>query len=157
LNETLQQERIERENAEELAQQKESQRRQDLQPKGSTGRESSTIIATYLLPFNPVRSVNQQSSPLVISAGQKAVRFKIDLGRTAYPGYRISLQTVEGSEVWGRLIKKAQSTATGTSVTFVLPTNIFTRQDYILTVTPPSVNGQAESIADYSFRVERKD
>lgn len=155
-NEALQRERIERENAERLAQQKENQGRQNLPRENLAERERPTAIATYVFSFNPVRGTSQQDNPLIIGAGQKNVRFQIDLGRTASSSYRISLQTVEGSEVWGG-VKKTQATKAGNSVRLILPTDIFTRQDYILTVTPLSANGEAESIAEYSFRVVRKD
>jgi hypothetical protein len=158
LNEALERKQNELSEAEQLARTlREEQRRQAPQPRGSTGSELSTSIATYVLPFNLVRGVGQQSDPLIISPGQRAVRFRVDLGRTDHPAYRISLQTVDGAEVWGGVIKKARRTAAGTSITFLLPTNIFNRQDYILTVTPPAPEGQAESVADYSFKVLRKE
>jgi hypothetical protein len=157
LNEALQQERTERENAEALARQKESQLQQTLRQGGTTEREPPTAIATYVFPYNPVRSPGEKGPPLVISAGQKTVQLQIDLGRTSYPGYRVSLQTVEGTEMWGTVIRKARHTKAGNSITVRLPATIFTRQNYILSVTPSPANGQTESIADYSFRVVRKD
>jgi hypothetical protein len=158
LNEALERKQEELANAEQTARTlREEQRRQATQPRGTTGSELSTSIATYVLPFNLVRGAGQPSNPLIISPGLRAVRFRVDLGRTDHPAYRISLQTVDGTEVWGGVIKKARRTAAGTSITFLLPTSIFNRQDYILTVTPATPEGQAESIADYSFKVLRKE
>lgn len=155
LNEALQQKQNELETAEQLARTlREEQRRQALQTRGQTGTEASTSIATFILPFNLVRGTGQPSSTLTISPGQRAVRFQVDLGRATYPAYRLSLQTVEGAEVWAGVIKKARRSAAGTSISFILPTSIFNRQDYILAVTPST---QAESIAEYSFKVLRKE
>lgn len=154
LNDALERERAEREHAEELARQR---LKQSLQQRATAGREPSTAIATYIFPFNSVRGTGQQGSPLVISAGQTTVRFRINLGRAAYPGYHISVQTVEGDEVWSQVVRKARHTTAGTSVTVNLPATIFTKRDYILIVTPSPANGQAESLAEYSFRVVRKD
>jgi anti-sigma factor RsiW len=153
LKEALQQAQAERANAEALARQKESQRQQMV----ANGRKTFTTFATYVFPYNPLRSPAQKGPPLVISAGQKTVQLQIDLGRTSYPGYRVSLQTVEGTETWGTIIRKARHTKAGNSITFRLPATLFTRQDYILIVTPSPANEQTESIADYSFRVVRKD
>jgi hypothetical protein len=158
LNEALERKQNELAGAEQLARNlREEQRRQSLQPRGSTGTESSTSIATFVLPFNLVRGVGQPGNPLIISPGQRAVRFQVDLGRAVHPGYRISLQTVEGAEVWTGVIKKPRRTAAGTSISFILPTSIFTRQDYILAVTPSPPTEQTDSVAEYSFKVLRKE
>lgn len=156
LNEALERKQNELADAEQVARtlREEQQRRQALQPRGSTGNELSTSIATYVLPLNLVRGAGQPNNPLLISPGQRAVRFRVDLGRADHPSYRISLQTVDGTEVWGGHIKKFRRTAAGTSISFLLPTSIFNRQDYILTATP---EGQAESVAEYSFKVLRKE
>jgi len=153
LREALQRAQTERENAEVLARQKES----ELQQIVANGRKAFTTFATYVFPYNPVRSPGKQSPPLVISAGQKTVQLQIDLGRTSYPGYRVSLQTVEGTETWGTIIRKARHTKAGNFITVRLPATLFTRQDYILIVSPSAASEQTESIAEYSFRVVRKD
>ena len=150
LNEELQRARTDRENAIEVARQKESQLRENLRQ-----TESSTAIATYTFPFNPVRGTSEQTDPLTISKGQKTVTFQIELGPTSIPTFHVSLQTVEGNEVWGN-IKKARRTRASNSITVGLPATVFTSQHYVLILTPSPPNGQTESFAEYSFRVVRK-
>lgn len=118
--------------------------------------EPSTAIATYILPFNPVRGTRDQTAPLTISKGQKTVSFQIDLGPTSIPAFHVSLQTVEGSEVW-KSIKKARRTRTGSSITIRLPATVFSSQHYILALTPSPPNGQTDNFAEYSFRVVKND
>ena len=155
LNEELQRARADREQAEEVARDKESQLRQSLRQSPSE-RESATAIATYILPFNSIRGTSEQTEPLTLSEEHKAVRFQIDLGRTAFRAFHVSLQTVDGSEIW-KAVKEARRTRTGNSITVNLPATVFTQQHYILVLTPSGANSQAESFAEYSFRVVRKD
>jgi len=151
LNEELQRAQIDRETAMEVARQKESQLKENLRQS-----QPSTAIATYIFPFNPVRGTSEQTAPLTISKGQKTVSFQIDLGPTSIPSFHVSLQTVEGREVWAN-IKKARSTRAGNSITVRLPATVFTSQHYVLILTPSPPNGQTESFAEYSFRVVRND
>lgn len=151
LNEDLQRARAERENAVVVARQKESQRRENLQQS-----ESSTAIATYIFPFNPVRGTSKQTAPLTISKGQKTVPLQIDLGRSTFSAFHVSLQLVEGNEVWGAT-RKAQRKRAGNSITVRLPASVFSSQHYIMVITPSPPNGQTESFAEYSFQVIRKD
>ncbi len=151
LNEELQRARTDRENAIEVARQKESQLRENLRQAAS-----STALAAYIFPFNPVRGTNEQTDPLTISKGQKTVTFQIELGPTSIPAFHVSLQTVEGSEVWGN-IRKPRRTRASNSITVGLPATVFTSQHYILILTPSPSTGQTESFAEYSFRVVRND
>ena len=142
LNEELQRARAEREQAEQVARQLQQ----------SPRPSAATAIATYFLPFISVRGTGEQTEPLTLSKEQKAVRFQIDVGRTAFRAFQVSLQTVDGAEVW-----KARRTKTGNSITVNLPATLFTQQHYILVLTPAGANNQTESFAEYSFRVVRKD
>jgi anti-sigma factor RsiW len=153
LSEAQRQGQTDRQRVEELARQIEGQVR-DVRKEVPQRQEGSRVFASYIFPFNPVRTTGQPDNPLVISAGQKDVFLQIDLGRTVYAGYRVSLQTAEGNEVWGRVFKRARRTASGNSLTVRLPAAIFVRQHYLLIVTPS--NDQSESIVEHSFRV-RKD
>lgn len=155
LNEDVQRARVEREKAEQVARQIESQLQQSLR-QSPPGREPAAAIATYIFPFNSIRGTSEQAEPLTLSDEHKAVRFQIDLGRTAFRAFRLSLQTVDGSEVWTG-IRKARRTTTGNSITVDLPAIVFTQQHYILVLTPSGAHNQAESFAEYSFRVARKD
>ena len=151
LNEDLQRARAERENAMEVARQKESQLRQNLRQS-----QPSTAIATYIFPFNPVRGTSEQTAPLTIRKGQKTVSLQIDLGPTSIPAFHVSLQTVEGSEVWGS-IKKPRRTGPGSSIIVRLPATVFASQHYILALTPSPATGQTDNFAAYSFRVVKND
>ena len=154
LNEELQRAQADREKAEEVARQKEDQLQQSIRQSPS-GREPATAIATYVFPFNSVRGTSEQTEPLTLTTEQKVVRFQIALGRTAFRAFYVSLQTVDGNEVW-KTIKEARRTRTGTSITVSLPATVFTQQHYILVLTPSGKNNQTESFAEYSFRVVRK-
>jgi hypothetical protein len=151
LKEELQRAQTERENAMEVARQKESQLKENLRQS-----QPSTALATYIFPFNPVRGTSEQTAPLTINKGQKTVSFQIDLGPTSIPAFHVSLQTVEGSEVWGS-IKKARRTRAGSSITIRLPATVFASQHYILELTPSPPNGQTDNFAAYSFQVVKND
>lgn len=155
LNEELQSARADREKAEQVARQRENQLQQSLRQSPS-GREPTTAIATYIFPFNSIRGASEQTEPLTLSKEHKAVRFRIDLGRTAFRAFHVSLQTVDGSEVW-QTIRQSRRTTTGNSITVNLPATVFTQQHYILVLTPSGANNQTESFAEYSFRIVRKD
>lgn len=154
LNEELKRAQADREKAEEVARQKENQLQQSLRQSPS-GRESVATIATYILPFNSIRGTSEQTEPLTLSKEHKSVRFQIDLGRTSFRAFHVSLQTVDGSEVW-KTVRQARRTRTGNSITVNLPATVFTQQHYIMVLTPSGAN-QTESFAEYSFRIVRKD
>jgi hypothetical protein len=163
LSEAQERERAERERGERLARQLSDETRRERGSRDRRGREPALpphepleVASAYVFPFNPVRSAVRLETPLVIRPGQRTVPLKIDLGGRDYPAYRVSLQTVEGREVWGGTVRKGQPNLKDSAIFLSPPANIFTRKDYTLSVFPAG-HGEAESLADYSFGVEKRD
>lgn len=98
----------------------------------------------------------EEARPLVLPSGTDFVRFQAELERDEYPAYQASLQTVAGAEVWSQSGLKSQSTVSGRAVVITLPAGLLSNRDYVLALKGQTPAGALHSVADYSFRIDKR-
>lgn len=113
----------------------------------------STI--TFVLTPGLVRGASEPKR-LIIPRGADLVRMRLDLDRDNYKSHRAVLETIDGKRFWSSGSLKAQPTSSGKVATLTLPASLFTRGDYILTLSGVNAVGSLENVAEYYFNVVRK-
>lgn len=96
------------------------------------------------------------ANELVIPPRTNSIRLQANLERDDYPSYRASLRTADGDEVWRLSGLKAQPSESGKAITLNPPPELFTRRDYILTISGAPAKGKLEDVGKYTFRVVRR-
>jgi anti-sigma factor RsiW len=98
----------------------------------------------------------EESRLVVIPSDVGRVRFEARF-EGDYPRYHAMLATVEGRQIWsGEGNLEAQAFPGGERIFLDLSSNMLPPGDYILTVRGLSVSGSAETVAEYTFRVENR-
>jgi uncharacterized coiled-coil protein SlyX len=121
-------------------------------PAAAQPRLPLPAIVSFVLSPGLVRS-GGPSNRLVIPAGARRVRLRLELESADYRSYRATLQTAEGDQVWSRGGLKAQETAAGQTISVNIPAHILAARDYILSLTGTTSQGTTERAGDYAFRV----
>jgi hypothetical protein len=92
-----------------------------------------------------------------IPPGAAWLRLQLEIRRAGnYPSYRAALQTAEGDEIWSQSLLRAKTTGSGRTVALNLPAGLFTRGDYLLTLTGVTADQASEEVGDYYFSVVNK-
>jgi cell division protein FtsL len=111
------------------------------------------IASLVLLPgFRDPGDANE----LVIPPDANLIRLQAGLEADDYPIYYASLRTADGAEVWIRSGLKAQPSGSGKAVVCHLPPKVFTKRDYVLSISGLTKQGGSEEVERYSFRVSKK-
>ncbi|HLG14937.1 MAG TPA: zf-HC2 domain-containing protein [Blastocatellia bacterium] len=116
---------------------------------------SALSSITFILTPDLVRGAVEPKR-LIIPRGAEIVRMQIDLDADDYTGYRAVLETVDGIRIWSNGSVKAQPHISRKVVTLRLPASLFTKGDYILTLSGVSAGGSLEDVGDYYFNVVKK-
>ncbi len=118
-----------------------------------TRKPQVKTIAVVLTP-GLVRG-SEESRPVVIPPDVSLVRLEARFEGN-YPRYQATLATVEGRQVWSEGSLQAQATPTGKRVFLDLSSSLLAPGDYILTVRGLPAAGNAETLAEYTFRVQKR-
>ncbi len=119
-------------------------------PTKSPTRFSPVQFATVvLMPVAP-RDINE-SNTLRITSDTRAVRLRLVFKSGDYRNYSAAITTIEGASIWQTNNLKPS----GKTVTLQLAPTLLRGQDYIITLTGKTADGQTETIGEYYFRVER--
>lgn len=90
-----------------------------------------------------------------ISAGLSRLEVRINLGSKGdYKSYGAVIKTFDGREIWSVDQIKPRQANLG-RVVLTMPANIFSNDDYILTLKGQTEAGDMIEIGDYSFRVKK--
>lgn len=111
------------------------------------------MASIVLVPFSPRDSGT--SNTLVLSPQTRSVTIHLAFKKSDHRRYDASLRSVEGKQVLSRRGLRINAGTEG-RVTFTFPASLLQGQDYIVTLTGLSATGEAETIGEYYFRVERK-
>lgn len=134
----------------EVAAQLENERRQRLQLERET--VAKAVLPTFFLQPGLRRDSGEQKRLTFPDA--KAIRLELvaefDLD---YAGYSAVVKTVEGIEVWSSMRLKAADVQQGQTIVLELPRSLFSHQDYLLTLSGITQNGDVEAIHTYFFSV----
>jgi hypothetical protein len=154
-----------------MARQAAEQRERDLQRQLSTARaqapESANepqpsgtappAVVALFLRSGSVRGADTGPAPtLVISPQTRQVRIEFALGQQDYPGYRVALKPIAGSDVFTREHLKPQRTKSGPSLVLTVPADRLAAGDYLLAVSGETASLEMDDIARSLFRVEKK-
>lgn len=96
------------------------------------------------------------ANELVIPPKANLIRLQANLERDNYPGYRAALRTADGDQVrrWSGL--KAQPSGSGKAIVLNPPPELFTKRDYVLTISGVTAKGNLEDVGQYTFSVVRR-
>lgn len=112
-------------------------------------------VASFVLTADSTRG-NAVEQELVIPQTAASVALRLIFPSDSASSYDLSLETAEGSVVWGNKHFPGKPAGPGNQeVSLRLTSGILRRGDYVLRVTR-TLNGQSKDIAGYSFRVIRR-
>lgn len=128
---------------------------EDVQPpepiQGS--KPEPTFLAVLMSPGVARGSTGMQT--ISLDRALNFVRFELKLDRDPFPGYRVSLQTADGEELWNLGLLKPMMTASGKMVKFDLPASRLDQRDYVLLLQGRSSGSKFENVSAYPFRVKK--
>jgi len=122
---------------------------------GPSPQEPETNTITLVLNADSVRGGGSQASTLVITPNVSWVRLEPRVTGD-YPRYQAVVETVEGRRIWSQGNLVAHAFSSGKRVLINLSSNLLPPQDYIVTVRGLPAGGIPETVAEYTFRVERR-
>ena len=113
---------------------------------------SAQIASIILLPFAS-RDIGE-SNTLRINSDTRSARLRLVFKTANYRNYSATVTTIEGATVRQQNNLKAVVIGTNKSVTLQIPPTLLRGQDYIVTLTGQTADGQTETAGKYYFRVE---
>jgi len=99
---------------------------------------------------------SNQIRTLIIPPGTTQARLLLNLKENNYPGYRASLQTIGGVEVFSQKGVKPLLSKTGAIFVFTVPAHKLAAGDYVLTLRGINPDGEVDDLSKSLFRVEKK-
>lgn len=110
-------------------------------------------VVTLALVSGRLRSGGELST-VRLAAGTKQLQLELGvLDGEDYASYRAEVRTAEGREVARSDNLAVQQTTTGTLVRLAVPASLLTTNDYIVTLSGASADGEHEPVSTYYFRV----
>jgi hypothetical protein len=126
---------------------------QPLPPIQGTKPPQPSLLAVLMMPGVARGSSGMQT--ISLDKGLNFVRFELKLDRDPFPGYRVSLQTADGEELWNLGLLKPMTTASGKTVKFDLPASRLDQRDYVLLLQGRAAGSKFENVSAYPFRVKK--
>ncbi len=108
------------------------------------------VASVVLLPV-ATRSISG-SNTLRLDSSTRTVNIRLVFKEENYPGYEVTISTVGGAVVQQRKMPGGKAVK---SVSLQVAAALLRHQDYIVTLKGTTPDGQAETIGEYYFRVER--
>jgi cell division protein FtsL len=106
-----------------------------------------SVVSLLLSPM--ILRSEGETAPLKITGETTTVRLQLKIQEPAARNFRVSLRTVEGTQVWnGSAGKKG-----GTTVSVLIPASKLSTNDYILTLTASGSTDQPQESGRYFFRI----
>lgn len=112
-----------------------------------------TLVAFALTPG--VLRDSSEARTLAIPAGTELVRLELGLESEAFTRYRAVVRTLEGDEVWSRVLRKTQVAGSGAAVVLNVPTALFSNRNYLISLSGAVHETDFEDLSKYAFRVKR--
>jgi hypothetical protein len=123
-------------------------------PSTEPNRPPKISIASFIL--SPSLRGSNQLQNIAIPSGTTSVKIRLELESDDFPNYHVTLQNPsDGQTLWlsGKIRSKTSGSNRSLNVRF--PARLLKAQIYTLEVSGISVDGAAENISSYSFRVMR--
>lgn len=152
--EELKREQEQRQSNEELLKRKDEELRaaQSRLADEPSHRAPPASFATLVLS-STIRSANASPEELIIHRGDEFVRLIAFLKGSPGVHYRVSLQSVDGEEVWKRTVTKTRPAPDGRRLTLVIPTSLFTDKDYFIKFEGIGQSGERAGTIEYALSV----
>jgi hypothetical protein len=154
--------RVERETADQLAAEREQgdklkseldQLREDM-TRGSSPPPPEDRRSVLALFLNPTLVRGGSAQQITIPDGTAAVRLQMRVDQDTSGGYRTTVRTVEGREVWNQQgIKPHTDRAGKGTVSVTVPATRLAPNDYLVTLSVAGPGGETEEVGRYYFRV----
>ena len=147
----------------------EQQRSQDLARELESEQEQRIKAEEALAQSQPVRlagmvsvllfpsSMTRDGDSKIVKINTKSDRIRLQLSlanKPSYNEYSISITTFEGRGTWGPEYRKANEVKQG-KLNLVLPSSVFSYDDYKIELKGRMNNSDFVSVADYTFKVRK--
>jgi hypothetical protein len=110
--------------------------------------------------FSGVSRSAQEANRLIrsqIASATQLVRLQLYVGSLErYESYRVILETAEGDTIWSQYQLQAQRTDKGRAIILLLPANILSYDDYLITVQGVLPSREIEEVSHYYFSVVKE-
>lgn len=117
------------------------------------------VVASFVLTIPGFRgedpSKSNTSQVLRIPASAESVRLTFNHPDVPYKRYKVSLQTLDGKNVWSRTEVKAGRVKSGTSLMLNVPAKQFNEGTYILTLSRNNTEGEWVVFHDFYIEIVR--
>jgi anti-sigma factor RsiW len=129
-----------------------------LQAADNTETSPSYIASIFLtLSVEDFRNSGAQGSQkLVIPSGVAVARLRLYLPENAFPAYRVTLLTADGSEVFSKNSLRPRAGKAGDFVIVNLPASKLTNGDIILALSGISPTGEVEPLGKSLIKVRKR-
>ncbi|HKQ73803.1 MAG TPA: hypothetical protein VJ810_08765 [Blastocatellia bacterium] len=101
-------------------------------------------------------SGGQESQTLALPRGVAEARLRLNLSENAFPAYRVSLLTEDGSEVFSKNGLKPRAAKAGDFVIVNLPASKLANGDNVLALSGVSPTGELASLGKFIIKVTRR-
>lgn len=110
-------------------------------------KSSKPVFASFTLAPGMLRDSGEQSIKIPAETGKVRLRLKFPKDSIKYQTYRATIKTAEGETVFSVLNLN--------SLDLILPASKLSSNTYVIFLEGKSSSKPAESVAEYTFRVER--
>ncbi len=115
--------------------------------------QNSVQVLSMVLTTGLTRD-NATTKLLNIPSNAQIVQLKLLLTEETenYPTYQVTIKTVDGKQVWQQKVTNAVKKA----ITISVKTEVFSSDDYLVTVSGINKNAEVLELADYYFRTSKQ-
>lgn len=98
----------------------------------------------------------EEARPQAVPARSSAVNLVIDRPADGHAHHRALLSTVQGREVWSRIVRKLPPAGAAAKTTISVPAGFLSSEDYTLRIAGIKALGEGETVSRYYFRVIKR-
>ncbi len=151
---------VQRKQSEELADQlrNEQNQRAELERKLSRQSPSKSDLFTVALIPGASRSAQEANKfkRSQIGQGEQLVKLLLYIGgQETYENYRAIFETAEGDTMWIQYQLRAQQTEKGNAIALLLPSNLLSYNDYLITVYGMPPSKEIEYVDSFYFNIAK--
>lgn len=116
---------------------------------------ATTRVASVLLTPLLTRGDAGRANTLVMRPGASAARLRLAFRGGDYRRYVAVLQTIEGGRVWSGAASRAEMKGEAEIVVVNVPAGVFSRKDYIVSLSGVTAAGETQEINEYFLTVSQ--
>lgn len=116
---------------------------------------SRSLISTITLPLGSTRGA-EGAKVFVVPEKTSLVNLKLGFESEHFSSYFVVVETVDGQQVWRGKVRKSSKNNSANTVALTVPARLLPRGDYIITLKGLAKGGAYDTVADYSFTIDRR-